>query len=169
MVACFPRKTSRMARQQPSKPLSASDFYLRERNVYFRLMDHEVRDVRGAAVPELLGYDDDLWVIEMTIVSRPFVLDFAGAYLDDPPDYSDEVMADWRPTRRSNSARVGRRSRRSFERSNDTVFSWRMSTPGTCRLPSKALSYAAWLAATRRLCVGERGGAIAVRSRSPTQ
>lgn len=78
------------------KALERERFYLRERNIYFRLMDHEVRDIRGAAVPELLGYDDELWVIEMTIVSRPFVLDFAGAYLDDPPDYSDEVMADWR-------------------------------------------------------------------------
>ena len=43
----------------------------------------------------ITGYDDELWVIEMTIVSRPFVLDFAGAYLDQPPDYSEEVLADW--------------------------------------------------------------------------
>jgi hypothetical protein len=32
----------------------------------------------------------------MTIVTRPFVLDFAGAYLDEPPDFSEEVLADWR-------------------------------------------------------------------------
>ena len=32
----------------------------------------------------------------MTVVSRPFLLDFAGAYLDWSPDFSDEVMADWR-------------------------------------------------------------------------
>ena len=30
---------------------------------------------------------DILWVIEMEIVSPPFVLDFAGAYLDHRPDY----------------------------------------------------------------------------------
>ena len=36
------------------------------------------------------------WVIEMEVVTRPFVLDFAGAYLDTPPDYPDEVLADWR-------------------------------------------------------------------------
>ncbi len=29
-------------------------------------------------------------------MSRPFVLDFAGAYLDRPPEFSEEVMADWR-------------------------------------------------------------------------
>ena len=70
-------------------------FYLRERNVYLRLKENAVMHIRGAAVPQLLDYDDDLWVIEMTIVKRPFVLDFAGAYLDFPPDYSEEVMADW--------------------------------------------------------------------------
>jgi hypothetical protein len=30
----------------------------------------------------------------MTIVKQPFVLDFAGANLDETPDFSDEVMAD---------------------------------------------------------------------------
>ena len=78
------------------KALERERFYLRERNVYLRLMENSVTYVRGAAVPELIGHDDQLWVIEMTIVSRPFVLDFAGAYLDEPPDYSEEVMAEWR-------------------------------------------------------------------------
>ena len=32
----------------------------------------------------------------MEVVKRPFVLDFAGAYLDSAPDYSAEVLADWR-------------------------------------------------------------------------
>jgi hypothetical protein len=59
-------------------------------------MENSVSHIRGAEVPQLLDYDDELWVIEMTIVSRPFVLDFAGAYLDKPPDYSEEVWADWR-------------------------------------------------------------------------
>lgn len=31
----------------------------------------------------------------MTIVTRPYVLDFGGAYLDEPPQFSDEVMAEW--------------------------------------------------------------------------
>jgi len=33
-------------------------------------------------IPKLIGYDDDLLTIEMTIVSPPFCLDSAGAYLD---------------------------------------------------------------------------------------
>jgi hypothetical protein len=32
----------------------------------------------------------------MTLVARPFVLDFAGAFLDKAPDFSEEVLADWR-------------------------------------------------------------------------
>ncbi len=43
----------------------------------------------------MASFDNDLWVIHMTLVDRPFVLDFAGAYLDDPPIFSAEVMADW--------------------------------------------------------------------------
>ena len=35
------------------------------------------------------------WVIEMSIVKRPFVLDFAGTFLDHAPDFSEEVMAEW--------------------------------------------------------------------------
>jgi hypothetical protein len=70
--------------------------YARERDVYRRLKEFGVTMVRGCHVPQLLGYDDELWVIEMTVVSQPFVLDFGGAYLDRAPDFSEEVLADWR-------------------------------------------------------------------------
>ncbi len=70
--------------------------YARERDVYLRLRDLGVSQIRGCKVPELMAFDDQLWVIEMRVVTRPFVLDFAGAYLDDAPDFSDEVLADWR-------------------------------------------------------------------------
>lgn len=48
----------------------------------------------------MLNADDELWVVEMEIVSPPFVLDFAGAYLDAPPDFPDEIMEDWRAEKR---------------------------------------------------------------------
>jgi hypothetical protein len=35
-----------------------------------------------------------LWVIEMTIVTRLFVLDFAGAYLDARPEFSEACRLD---------------------------------------------------------------------------
>jgi hypothetical protein len=35
----------------------------------------------------------------MTIVKPPFVLDFAGATLDAVPEFSEEIMADWRASK----------------------------------------------------------------------
>jgi hypothetical protein len=63
--------------------------------VYRRLADEGLTSVLGCEVPEMLRHDDDLWAIEMSIVKPPFVLDFAGPYLDVPPDYPDAVLADW--------------------------------------------------------------------------
>ena len=69
--------------------------YLRERAVYERLREAGVTELLGFNVPQFLQADDELRVIEMTIVTRPFVLDFAGAYLDVPPDFPDESWAEW--------------------------------------------------------------------------
>lgn len=71
-------------------------FYQRERDVYFRLYQYRVSEVCGCAVPRLVEYDDQLFVIEMTIVKPPFVLDFASAYLDQPPDFPSEVIDEWK-------------------------------------------------------------------------
>lgn len=69
--------------------------YIRERDAYFRLAEHEVSSVAGFDVPQLVFADDDLWIVEMQIVAPPFVLDFAGAYLDAKPPYDAEQWADW--------------------------------------------------------------------------
>ena len=69
--------------------------YLRERAIYERLKSAGVTDVLGFNVPQFIHADDGLRVIEMSIVMRPFVLDFAGAYLDAPPDFPDEIWAEW--------------------------------------------------------------------------
>jgi len=74
--------------------------YSRERDVYLRLRNRAVSEIRGFHVPQLLRYDDELWVIEMEIVTRPFVLDFADAYLDESPDYPEEVLTEWRAEKR---------------------------------------------------------------------
>ncbi|MGQ0636167.1 MAG: hypothetical protein ACT4QC_16260 [Planctomycetaceae bacterium] len=83
-------------RQSALKALRFASLFERERNVYERLRDNGVQTVLGFAVPHLMRVDEELWIIEMTIVSPPFVLDFAGAYLDTPPDYPEEVMETWR-------------------------------------------------------------------------
>ena len=87
--------------------------YERERDVYLRLREIEITTVRGCHVPALIDYDDQLLVIEMTVVSRPFVLDFAGAYLDEGPDFSDEVLATGVRRSKNRSAFAGPMSRRS--------------------------------------------------------
>jgi hypothetical protein len=79
--------------------------YARERDVYLRLHDNRIGKVRGCNVPELLDFDNDLWAIEMSIVKRPFVLDFARAFLDRAPEFSDEVLAEWEAEKRDQFGR----------------------------------------------------------------
>ena len=75
-------------------------FYRRERDVYRRLAEEGVHSLLDFRVPRMLNADDELWVIEMSVVSPPFVLDFAGAYLDEPPDYPEDVLAEWEQEKR---------------------------------------------------------------------
>jgi hypothetical protein len=77
-----------------------SEPYHRECSVYQRLQKIGVTEILGFNVPQLIRSNDELRIIEMTIVTRPFVLDFAGAYLDAPPDFSDEIWADWESGKR---------------------------------------------------------------------
>ena len=65
-----------------------------------RLAELGVIDILGFGVPQLFGVDEELRVIEMTVVSRPFVLDFAGAYLDFKPAFSEEIWREWESMRR---------------------------------------------------------------------
>ena len=69
--------------------------YGRERDCYRRLRAHGVSDVQGHHVPQLLASDDELPAIEMTIVVPPYLLDFAGAHLDEAPEFPDHVMEEW--------------------------------------------------------------------------
>ena len=74
--------------------------YLRERQAYERLKAVGVNEVLGFNVPQLVRTDDALRVIEMSIVTRPFVLDFAGAYLDAPPEFTEEIWLEWETGKR---------------------------------------------------------------------
>lgn len=73
--------------------------YRRELGCYKRLSEFGVRGVAGHEVPVLIDEDDALLVIEMTIVTPPYVLDFAAAYLDEPPSWPPEVIDEWRAER----------------------------------------------------------------------
>lgn len=69
--------------------------FLRESNIYERLREARVTEIIGFHVPQWIGSDDELRVIEMTIVTRPFVLDFVGAYLDALREFSQEIWQEW--------------------------------------------------------------------------
>lgn len=83
------------SRQSAVKVFRHEPLYRRERDVYLRLKGHGVVQVLDFKVPQFVDSDDLLWAVEMTIVSPPFVLDFAGAYLDKRPDYPEDVLAEW--------------------------------------------------------------------------
>jgi hypothetical protein len=69
--------------------------YQRERDAYERLKEAGVSEIIGFHVPQFISFDDELRVIEMSIVVRPFVLDFAGAWLDAPPEFSEQTWEEW--------------------------------------------------------------------------
>ncbi len=68
--------------------------YALEAEAYRRLCGHQV--IQGHHVPQLLNQDATLGVLEMSVVRRPFLLDFGNVRLDQRlEDYwSDEVLAE---------------------------------------------------------------------------
>jgi hypothetical protein len=99
------RETGPSPARSAIKALRRVPDYVRERDVYLRLKACGAEAIRGCRVPRLLDYDDELQVIAMTLVTRPFVLDFAGAHLDQAPDFSEEVLADWLADKREQYGR----------------------------------------------------------------
>jgi hypothetical protein len=77
------------------KVFYAREPYRRERAAYERLKEHAVTQILGFELPCLLGIDDELMALKMTIVMPPFVLDFAASSLDFEPEFSDEIWAEW--------------------------------------------------------------------------
>jgi ABC-type transporter Mla MlaB component len=81
--------------QTAIKALERRDSYLRERDAYLRLQDLGIVDIQGFAVLCLIDFDDTKQIVEMTVVFPPCILDFAKAYVDYPPDFSEDVLRDW--------------------------------------------------------------------------
>ena len=85
----------RTAQHTAVKFFDRLDRYQRELEVYRLLSRRQIIHVAGHHVPQLILSDDDLRAIEMTIVTRPFVLDFAGAKLPhEVPDFDEGVMTE---------------------------------------------------------------------------
>lgn len=82
--------------QTAIKALERRDSFIREKDAYLRLRELSVVDIQGFAVPILVDFVDTRQIVEMTVVFPPCILDFAKAYLDRPPEFSAEVIRDWR-------------------------------------------------------------------------
>ena len=69
--------------------------YASELAAYQRLAELDMAQVNEFVIPRLIDFDDNLQVIEMDIVSPPYLLDFGKCYLDRKPDFSPEVWREW--------------------------------------------------------------------------
>src|SRR6476620_9810504 len=83
------------SRKTAIKVFESDKNYAAELESYQRLKERGITSLCGFSVPQLLDFDDERLVIEMSIVKPPFILDFGKVYLDRSPDFSPEVMAEW--------------------------------------------------------------------------
>lgn len=82
------KKTAIKAFERPNN-------YNRELACYERLYDTSTFSLGEFSIPSLIDHNAELLVIEISIVRPPYLLDFGKSYLDQPPDFSPEVLADW--------------------------------------------------------------------------
>jgi hypothetical protein len=79
------------------KVLERERGYYNERDAYLRLQEFGfTEEIDGFWIPKLVAYHDELWTIEMDFITKsPYILDFAKVRIDRPPDFSEEVLADY--------------------------------------------------------------------------
>lgn len=77
------------------KAFNSEPSYRRERNCYQRLTDRGIQEIDGCRIPSFRGHSDELLIIEMGVVSVPYILDFGKAYIDCKPPYDAEQLASW--------------------------------------------------------------------------
>lgn len=87
------------------KVFERPETYLQERSVYERFATHQLDAVCGHHIPQVITSDDDLAVLEMTIVQPPFLLDFASAQLDHPQEFPEDIMQEWAASKREEFGR----------------------------------------------------------------
>ena len=77
--------------------------YDHELECYRRLKAAGIRHVGMFDVPFLEDFDDDVLVIEISVVQPPYLLDFGKVYLDQEPThlYDEQMMVDARRVART--------------------------------------------------------------------
>lgn len=84
------------------KTFKYSKQFDRELQIYQRLHQNGVYSVEAFTIPRLLDFHREFLVIEMQVVEPPFVLDFASAYIDQRPVYTEEEEEEWEQTFKEN-------------------------------------------------------------------
>jgi len=77
----------RTNRPSAVKALDSMAKYQNEVECYKRLAADKVQVICGFHVPLMEAFDDELMVIEMSIVTPPYLLDFGKVWIDRPPPY----------------------------------------------------------------------------------
>jgi hypothetical protein len=70
--------------------------YKRELAAYLRLREHCVKHIGDHEVPPLLNFSHRHQIVEMTLVKRPYILDFGKALLDQEPDFDESTLCESR-------------------------------------------------------------------------
>jgi len=83
------------------KAFKREEHYWREVEVYARLKQNDVTNVCGFWVPRPLRRHDGLLIIEMEMVTKPYVVDFASAGVDGPLfDFDPEILEEHERSRK---------------------------------------------------------------------
>src|SRR4029079_7971420 len=67
---------------------------------YHRRKERGVTRIGHFAVPRLVQFDEPLMIVEIEIVTPPYVIDFGKAYLDGEPEHSAETWAEHQAAQR---------------------------------------------------------------------
>lgn len=59
-----------------------------------------LRKIRGYVIPDLLDFDDELFVLRMEYVEPPYLIDFGAAVLDTKPADFPLESPEWRDEKR---------------------------------------------------------------------
>lgn len=80
-------------RASVAKVCRHANLFERELAVYQRLTQLGLHQLQGFRIPSLLDQDAERWVLELSLVSPPFILDFAAASLGKQP--AEMESAEW--------------------------------------------------------------------------
>lgn len=82
----------RTSRKTALKVFEREQNFNAELKSYQILQALQVEQIEGFSIPQLLGFDEDRLVIELTIVTAPYLLDFGKVHFS-PPDFPSDAVA----------------------------------------------------------------------------